>query len=136
MSQRLNDDDGGNLEQSFRTVVARSQEHEVIQLGQQLSTPESRDAEIHTWREKYAHRIFCVIVVWLFCDVGLVLLYGFGQAKWILFLAKDTVIIAFITSTTVAVLGLFAIVMRWLYPSSDSKQPLPKDPFLEADEEV
>jgi hypothetical protein len=64
-------------------------------------------------RKKYAHRIFCMISIWLVGVLVILLLDGFA---WDLFHLPDPVILAVIGGTTVNVLGIFYIVTN--YPLS------------------
>lgn len=70
-------------------------------------------------RDKYVGRLFWLIVVWLFIVVVFVALTATLGGSFHL---SDSVLIAFITSTTLGVLGLFVIVARWLFPSANEKE--------------
>jgi len=63
-------------------------------------------------QEKYAFRLFVLVCVWLFAVLTAVFFSGF-QPK--LFIISDSVMIAFITSSTASVLGLFLLVAKWLF---------------------
>lgn len=67
----------------------------------------------HGLRLTYAGRIFWLVVGWLACVVICIVLAGF---KYKGFSLSDTVLVAFITSTTVNVVGLFVMVAKWMYP--------------------
>ena len=69
-------------------------------------------------RDKYVGRLFWLIVAWLFIVVIFVALTATLGSSFHL---SDSVLIAFITSTTLGVLGLFVIVARWLFPSANDK---------------
>jgi hypothetical protein len=74
--------------------------------------------ETHGLRVSYTGRIFWLVVAWLTCVVVCVMFSGFRYHE---FRLSDSVIIAFITSTTVNVVGLFVLVAKWMFPSgSDS----------------
>jgi len=73
---------------------------------------EARD--LHGLRKTYTGRLFWLIVVWLGIVVVFVALTGAWKARFSL---SDAVLIAFITSTTLSVLGLFVLVAKWLYPA-------------------
>jgi hypothetical protein len=88
--------------------------------------------ERKTLREKYTPRLFGIITTWL----GIVVLFVFLSAlrfdyfnfnnpechiSCVGFKLSDSVLIAFITSTTVSVLGLFLVVANWMYPSASRK---------------
>ena len=65
-------------------------------------------------RVSYTGRIFWLVVAWLACVVTCVVFSGF---KFRSFQLSDNVLIAFITSTTVNVVGLFVLVAKWMFPS-------------------
>lgn len=64
-------------------------------------------------RKAYASRLFWLIVVWLGTIGTIVLLHGFSHVPFTL---SGTVLTTLIGSTTVSVLGLFAIVANYLFP--------------------
>lgn len=73
-------------------------------------------------RIQYSAKIFKLVGVWLLVVFALLLLAGFGSQRW--FHLSDTVLVAFLTTTTVNVLGIFIIVANWLFPkkaNSDEK---------------
>lgn len=74
--------------------------------------------KLDTTRDKYIPRLFWLIVSWL---VIVVIFVALTATLWNHFKLSDGVLIAFITSTTVSVLGLFVIVARWLFPSANDK---------------
>lgn len=70
--------------------------------------------DVHDWRKNYASKIFRLVAVWL----GLVNLAVFLQGfKFFSFSLEREVIIAFITSTTISIVGLFLVVANWLFPN-------------------
>ncbi len=82
--------------------------------------------ENHKLRLSYTGRIFWLVIGWLVAVVSSIALSGFSFHG---FRLSDGVIIAFITSTTVNVVGLFVIVAKWMYPtgsSPDSAEALEK----------
>lgn len=68
----------------------------------------------HNLRLSYTGKIFWLVVAWLVAVVASIALSGFSCHG---FRLSDNVIIAFITSTTVNVVGLFVIVAKWMYPT-------------------
>ncbi len=66
-------------------------------------------------REKYADKIFTLVTRWLFGIMVLIILCGLGKSVPIFHLS-DAVLLAIIGGTTVTVLGLFAIVAKYLFP--------------------
>lgn len=67
-------------------------------------------------RKKYANKIYDLISWWLFCIGMIVFLQGF-LAQYGTFNLSDKVLIALITGTTINVLGLFIIVINYLFKS-------------------
>jgi len=64
--------------------------------------------------------LFWLIVVWLAFVVTYVGLTASTGGK---FKLSDSVLIAFITSSTVSVLGLFVLAAKWLFPSPPKDNP-------------
>lgn len=79
--------------------------------------------DLHGMRMSHTWLLLVLALIWIFVILIVVLLQGFG--KWftpffdgfnhIQFKLSDTVIVAFITSTTATVLGLYGIAAYWLY---------------------
>ena len=69
--------------------------------------------ENHTLRLSYTGRIYWLVVGWLACVVIYICWAGFA---WKGFVLPEKVLLAFITSTTVTVVGLFVLVAKWMYP--------------------
>lgn len=69
-------------------------------------------------RRTYAHRIFWLTLGWL--SLVLLILGASGSSLQTLglnrFHLEDTVLIAFITTSSLQVLGLMVIVAKWLFP--------------------
>jgi len=84
--------------------------------NQRLKDESLRLTELHDTRKQYVGRLFWLITAWLAVVVALVALTA--TLKNIFSLA-DSVLIAFITSTTVSVIALFVIVAKWLFPSAN-----------------
>ncbi len=59
--------------------------------------------------------LFILVVLWLASVAALLLMVGFHAWNFGL---SDKVVIAYITSTTVSVLGLFHIAAKWLFSAS------------------
>ena len=71
--------------------------------------------DTHKLRLGYTGKIFWLVVAWLVCVLAAVLMSGFSVGGFSL---SDKVIITFITSTTINVVGLFLVVAKWMFPSS------------------
>lgn len=73
----------------------------------------------HSLRLSYTGKIFWLVVGWLVSVVVCVAMSGLS--KWG-FKLSDGVMIAFITSTTVNVIGLFVLVAKWMYPAPEAQE--------------
>ncbi|MGK0456567.1 MAG: hypothetical protein ACJAUA_000869 [Zhongshania aliphaticivorans] len=62
----------------------------------------------------FAYLLFGLVGAWLVAVTVTIFLSGFGYRNFHL---SDSVLIAFITSTTTSVIGLFLLVARWLFGS-------------------
>jgi hypothetical protein len=67
----------------------------------------------HKLRKKYCDRIFWLVTVWIALILLILFLSGFQIYK---FKLDSSVLITISTTTTISVLGLFAIVAKWLFP--------------------
>lgn len=67
-------------------------------------------------RKGYATKLFCLIVAWLIGIFIVLLLSGFGGVCGHTFKLSDAVLLALIGSTTATVLGLFIVVVNYLFP--------------------
>lgn len=65
-------------------------------------------------RKTYATRVYWMLSAWLFALLGILLLSGF--AGFTTFDLSDSVLIALVSGTTVNVIGVFVVVMRYLFP--------------------
>jgi hypothetical protein len=108
----------------YRTLMAKVEE-----LEHQLK--ERR--QLHKLRKKHSSRLFGLTIVWIVVVWIVVLFQGFGQwftpifsgLEYIKFHLSDTVAVAFITSTTATVLGLYGIAAYWLFgkPKKEEAEP-------------
>ena len=86
-----------------------------------------RERDLHGLRKTFLNRLFGLILGWLVAVVICVFLCAVGgeqqSGDWncpFTFKLPDSVLIAFISSTTVSVLGLFLIAAKWLFPSKQN----------------
>jgi len=86
--------------------------------NQRLKDENLRLTELHDTRKQYVGRLFWLITAWLAVVIALVALTATLKN---IFTLADSVLIAFITSTTVSVIALFVIVAKWLFPSANDK---------------
>ncbi|WP_207815411.1 hypothetical protein ACMGGD_16285 [Pseudomonas sp. BNK-6] len=99
-----------------------------------------QDNEIHGLRMVHAWLLFGLTIIWVYVIWIVILLQGFGRwfvpmmpgFKPLHFEISDSVLIAFMTTTTATVLGLYGIAAYWLYgkpkqegknTSKDKKRP-------------
>ncbi|MCB1976379.1 MAG: hypothetical protein KDE66_05125 [Nitrosomonas sp.] len=94
------------------SLVDYQQQYQISTLEQQLQ--ENKDN--HSLRTKYANKIFWLVCVWLGCVISAVLLAGFELYG---FKLSDKVLMTFIATTTLNVLGLFAIVAKWMFQQNN-----------------
>jgi hypothetical protein len=70
-------------------------------------------------RKTYAKRIFLITVSWL---IGLAVVVALdGWRSFTRFQVSERIILALITSATIEVIGLFVIVTRYLFPSTNPR---------------
>lgn len=88
--------------------------YQVETLKQQLK--EAQDT--HKLRLGYADKIFWLVCAWL---IGVVIGVFMSGLRAFGFSLSDNVLITFITSTTVNVVGLFVVVAKWMFPNNKNK---------------
>ncbi|TGG84143.1 MAG: hypothetical protein ERJ69_03630 [Aphanocapsa feldmannii 288cV] len=93
--------------ESFKYLTSPDQYHEQIIKDME----QKRDL-----RQKSASRVFYLVCCWLACVVAAVFCQGFD---FIPFKISDKILVIFITTTTVSILGLYIIVAKWLFPNND-----------------
>ena len=112
--------------------------HQSNRLEEQLSQERTRGAalkrkhqeaiDLHVLRNKYLKKIYNLMVGWL-VFVALILLVDaialkksdhWWNLSWIVreFDISDSVMISLLSSTTAAVIGVFVIVAKWLFPKN------------------
>ena len=84
---------------------------------EELRQKQQETRDLHDLRFEYTDKIFKLVCGWLLCVILSVMLSGFKVWSFSL---SDAVLIAFITSTTINVVGLFIVVAKWMYPASSS----------------
>jgi hypothetical protein len=89
--------------------------------------------DLHGIRTRHAWLLFYLTVAWVVIVWLVILLQGFGQwffptppltpnQFYLKFKLSDTVIVAFMTSTTATVLGLYGIAAYWMYGNGKVKK--------------
>lgn len=54
--------------------------------------------------------VFAIVLFWLLCTQVIVILVGSSELD-----LSDTIMVAYLTSTTVNVIGLLYVILKWLY---------------------
>ncbi|MDV6375556.1 hypothetical protein ORD21_13230 [Deinococcus sp. ZS9-10] len=70
--------------------------------------------------------VFVLSAGWLAADVTLTLAAGWGELGGRPFRLDSSVLVAFLTTSTATVIGLFLVFLRWLYPQTnppEERQP-------------
>ena len=100
-------------------------EAEIADLRQQ----QQERIDLHAIRRRHAWLLFMLTICWIVVIWLVVLLQGFGRwfgpmwemgskYMYLHFKLSDSILIAFMTSTTATVLGLYGIAAYWLYGSN------------------
>ena len=66
-------------------------------------------------RKRFADKLFCMLVVFLFSVISIVIFCAIDR---ILFNLSDTVIVALLTTCSANVVGVFLVVVRYLFKAS------------------
>lgn len=97
----------------------------------QLENQIVQDDDIHELRKEYVPKLFWMIIGWLFAVALFVFLTAYSadninnpdcRINCARFNLSDNVLIAFITTTTATVIGLFVVVAKWLFPSQEKDE--------------
>lgn len=105
------------------------QQHQINTL-QSAQAELSERVDLHTLRKIYSGRLFILVVFWVATVWGALLLQGFSGLPWwpfYVFQLSDAVLIAYITSTTASVLGLFGIAAYWMFGGKKSTAKATKE---------
>ncbi|HEY4010013.1 MAG TPA: hypothetical protein VGM11_07660 [Acidobacteriaceae bacterium] len=95
---------------------------------------EERKAELHkqdvadrqsdrTQREKYAGRVFSLVLAWIILMFVLLMFQGFCELIHFKPLS-DKVLLALITSTTVNLIGTLIIVLKYIFRTAGNSRPV------------
>lgn len=96
-------------DEAFRAQKLREGDLRIDQLKQDLDE-----------RKRYAAKIYRLIALWLGSLGIIILLQGVNLPKDF-FSLSDSVLLALIGGTTANVLGMFFIVLKYLFPQQDTK---------------
>ncbi len=94
-------------------------EHQLFYQVEALKQELKEAQDTHELRLGYAGRIFWLVCAWLVCVAIAVFMSGFSLWNFNL---SDKVLITFITSTTINVVGLFVVVAKWMFPNGNDKK--------------
>jgi hypothetical protein len=110
----LNDEEDLTKEypESLSRIQSARDEAEIARLGEGTRY----EKRVNITRFTVLGCLFLLIAMWILSVVALTVMLGF---HFLGFTLPDAVIIAYITSTTASVLGLFIIAARWLFSSRD-----------------
>lgn len=81
-----------------------------------------QNGDYHRWRRNVAIALGIITLIWIMMEIIFMSAYGTGFLFSHRFKASDNVIIAFITTATATIIGLFVIFMRWLFPSKNEEK--------------
>lgn len=96
-------------------------DEDYLRQRQALSLSEVRAQQ--RWRGWAGFAVFILATGWLVADVILTLAVGWGTLGGRDFKLGDNVVIAFLTTSTATVIGLFLVFLRWLYPQEALSRP-------------
>lgn len=96
-------------------VRALEQEAKLCELERQRMLLKGATQDVAE-RKLYANRVFLLVVWWLIAVLAFVFLSATGRSSEA-FYVSDPVLIALITTSTGSVLGLFFLVMKYLFSS-------------------
>lgn len=111
-------EDNDNLADLEELKLASDQQRLQIEILKQKLT---EDKDNHDLRTSYTNKIFWLVCTWLGCVIVAVLLVGFELCG---FKLSDKVLMTFIATTTLNVLGLFAIVAKWMFQQNNNSTKL------------
>lgn len=108
------------VEVGLETERRQRADEDYLRQRQALTLNEVRTQQ--RWRGRVGFAVFLLATAWLIADVILTVAVGWGTLLGRPFRLEAGVIIAFLTTSTATVIGLFLVFLRWLYP-----QPLERE---------
>ncbi|GGL76819.1 hypothetical protein GCM10010840_13580 [Deinococcus aerolatus] len=75
--------------------------------------------------------VFILSAGWLAADVTLTLAAGWGELGGRPFRLDSSVLVAFLTTSTATVIGLFLVFLRWLYPQTNGGRGGEREPDVD-----
>lgn len=110
-----------NLDLKKERDLYFKRKHQILAEGDQRLKDAQKTAQ---WRDSHLKMLFWLTVIWVAFLCFLVLLIGYKKfflwplmntVEWIPFELDNTVIVAFFTTTTATVLGLYTVAALWLF---------------------
>lgn len=108
------------VEGGLETERRQRADEDYLRQRQALTLREVRAQQ--RWRGWAGFAVFALATAWLIADVILTLAVGWGTLGGRPFRLEPGVIIAFLTTSTATVIGLFLVFLRWLYPQEPVRE--------------
>ena len=114
---------------ALNDIIDGSEDLEKIEKAYKL-IEKRNDNELHDIRKTHLNRLFTLTCVWSGLVIYILISLGLGRLLWFSttpshhtdispFKLEPSVIIAFITSTTATIIGLYTIAAYWLFKKKD-----------------
>ncbi|HDR1931833.1 Uncharacterised protein [Pasteurella multocida] len=114
---------------ALNDIIDGSEDLEKIEKAYKL-IEKHNDNELHDIRKNHLNRLFTLTCVWSGLVIYILISLGLGRLLWFSatpshhtdiapFKLEPSVIIAFITSTTATIIGLYTIAAYWLFKKKD-----------------
>lgn len=116
-----------NEESPLNRIIDGSEDLEEIEKAYKLLEKQN-DNELHSIRKKHLKQLFILTCVWPGLVVFVLISNGLKRLWWfptlpylevLKFELDNSVMIAFITSTTATIIGLYTIAAYWLFKKKD-----------------
>lgn len=116
-----------NEESPLNRIIDGSEDLEEIEKAYKLLEKQN-DNELHSIRKKHLKQLFILTCVWSGLVVFVLISNGLKRLWWfptlpylevLKFELDNSVMIAFITSTTATIIGLYTIAAYWLFKKKD-----------------
>jgi len=108
------------VEGGLETERRQRADEDYLRQRRALSLSEVRAQQ--RWRGWAGVAVFLLATAWLIADVILTVAVGWGTLGGRPFRLEPGVIIAFLTTSTATVIGLFLVFLRWLYPQEPERE--------------
>ena len=118
LKKTANKDEAEKSEELQQAVVDEEQQLDIDLVKSKLTELNNkidRDTNIHKWRKCGLVALFCLILIWLAVIVYFVRMSGYDPNGVPKIKISDQVLMTLIGTTTVNVVLLFQVAIRWLY---------------------